>query len=1440
MAAAGASEGDAAAVNVLMAADHAYARPLCVALASLARHSSRSLAVYVVDCGLTEADRLAVVGVADGCAAASAHGVRVEVTWLSLSDDDDDEDDASALPAQPSSAAAAQSRATWARIFALERRFLPVERVVYLDADVLVRGDIAGLWNVDLKGQPIAAVLDVGLPRGHAGLEDHGWDCAVDSYLNAGVLVLDLPKLWPELPRWTAFCHEHGQHLRNADQDVVNLWVRGRWLPLPATWNAQGLGTYAWHRVHDSSPQLPQVFTEAALRELEVDCNIVHFTGSKSPRPSELLNEYATAPAKPWGYWRARGHPFADEWHAVSNSLDALLAPPGADRSSGDGAEAGLDAPSLAVVGDGDVRDVLRALKRDVDDLQSRLRDVRSDAAADTLSRVHGALLAELRWGAIATRPVQPHLHESASLGEATVGAGAGAATSAVPTGLQRGALVVVTGGAGFIGPHVVRALVKEGYRVRVADDMSRGSPLSVDGDVELLSVDLTVPANASRALEGADAVIHLAARVAGCPYVFSGDGTVELDTWIGTERVDGAVIAASAKSATLSAFIYVASACSYPQGKQQAPLEEAVPLGESDLLPAEPESGYGWAKLSGELKARQLARVKQCRIVRLHNVYGPGMRYDASAQVVPALVHRGLTTEPTTPLEFGGSGQQFRDFLHVDDAVRALLLALRASPEDWPSSRCVPFGTGVGVTIRTLAEEVARATGHGGSVLPVDMVEGDRGRVCDTAEASRLGWTAAVPLSEGVASVVHDVQRRLAPCLAVGLPLTSKGKDSEEEVVATLRALGERLPVETRAYVAVDDTDPICASKPTQWYESALGVLVTLLVLPTERPFPAYRVYNQLFRRAYDDGMEFFVLLGDDVRLSKRDWLPDVRCAFRRIQRSLQASLGGAAAVSVPFGVGVVAIPDDTSPGFPCFPVVHRWHAAMMGGRFCPDLFVNQDADPWVWEVYRRIGAAVFLDREALVMSNTVGGALSEPRYERQHVDWKFDAVHDHTVRALQHLGVDAERADRVLRLQTPLSDEDAALAAALPVTLDVVVPSYRVNVDVLRTILSMRVPQGVSTLFIVVIDNPQADAIDAAKALEAHPDLWGRVRVRVQPTNMGVSEARNRGVRESAAQWVLFIDDDVTPSPSTLEEYAAAIKALGTQACGFVGPTRFPPPTNLLCAAVHASHLTYFWGLPANSPMTAGEGHPSVPWGVTANLVLRRTRGLRFDPVFPRTGGGEDIAACLDVQRELALPLLCAPKVDVTHPWWDGGRFSSWRFFAWTQGDGLLMDMYPQHRYRCPPNAVEATAIVLLACVVHSFIAASAGKAVLPPTWWLASAAAIWAVEFAADGYTTLTDASAPRGAWAKATSSTAVGFWLRRVATSALATVFKNHVELGHLWVQLKRARWANVCARFDWHCGQFAPAVGIERRRVWARLFWTVALIGAFSAWSYGRG
>jgi len=410
--------------------------------------------------------------------------------------------------------------------------------------------------------------------------------------------------------------------------------------------------------------------------------------------------------------------------------------------------------------------------------------------------------------------------------------------------------VVAITGGAGHIGSSVARLLAEHGHKVRVVDNLSRGRRSNIEGikGVSFIHCDLKVPEDALASLQGVDAVIHLAASVGGCPFMFT-DGQ-QLHTWLETEAIDSAVLRAAASLPAIKSLVYISTACCYPRAAQAIELGHARPLGESQLLPANPESGYGWAKLSGELKLRLFPADAGivARVVRLHNVYGPRMCFDESGQVIAHLIKKAIRLPLGQPLPFGGSGDQFRDFLHVDDAARAILLALTASSDAWPHGIVVPFGSGVATTIRELAELIASATGRvgddGHALVTADATvpEGDKGRYCDLTAASALGWEPLVNLRAGMKELVDGEQRRLQCQVAIGLPVTSRGTDLKG-VEAALGRLAASLPEEARVYVAVDENDPCLEDKPVEWFEGVLRAPCSLMTVPVQRPFPVYKV---------------------------------------------------------------------------------------------------------------------------------------------------------------------------------------------------------------------------------------------------------------------------------------------------------------------------------------------------------------------------------------------------------------------------------------------------------------------------------------------------------------------------------------------------------------------------------------------------------------------
>lgn len=265
-------------VHVALTVDSSYVMGAAVAMRSASDHTPGRITFYVVDCGLTSADREHLLeSVVD----------RNDVTmnFVALREE----------------CLARELGPVWAKLDLAD--ILPVERVLYLDADTLVLSNLKELWGTDLDGKTIGAVFDVGHPMGHPTFPERR------PYFNAGVLLLDLTKI-----RYadTIKLADIGKQMKGSeykDQDALNTYFRD-WKILNLSWNAQGLGTYANYRTADRD-----MLRLDDMRQPK----IVHFTGPVHPPVGVVLNPYVQPPtAKPWGYAGSPGHPFAEEWWRIS------------------------------------------------------------------------------------------------------------------------------------------------------------------------------------------------------------------------------------------------------------------------------------------------------------------------------------------------------------------------------------------------------------------------------------------------------------------------------------------------------------------------------------------------------------------------------------------------------------------------------------------------------------------------------------------------------------------------------------------------------------------------------------------------------------------------------------------------------------------------------------------------------------------------------------------------------------------------------------------------------------------------------------------------------------------------------------------------------------------------------------------------------------------
>jgi nucleoside-diphosphate-sugar epimerase len=326
------------------------------------------------------------------------------------------------------------------------------------------------------------------------------------------------------------------------------------------------------------------------------------------------------------------------------------------------------------------------------------------------------------------------------------------------------GRKALVTGGAGFIGGHVVRRLVGLGARVRVVDNLSRGhvDHLPFPDGVEFARADLTDPRNCQDLCDGIEEVFHFASKVGSIGYYTE----KPLEVLAANIRIDGNVFSA-AHAAGVSHFMYASSVFVYPAGRQASP--DSAPLREEEAFPANPPISYGWAKLVGERLAQyacQQGNNFRAAVLRLMGVYGPGQDIDLQrGSIIPVLVRRAIEY-PRLPFVIRGDGQESRSYCYVDDVVDAILLAIdKLATTDQRLIGPLNIGSDERVRIIDVAREIVALSGK---EIEIEFVPGSTavwGQAidCSTARAELDGWAPRVSLREGLQRVFEDVSRRLA-----------------------------------------------------------------------------------------------------------------------------------------------------------------------------------------------------------------------------------------------------------------------------------------------------------------------------------------------------------------------------------------------------------------------------------------------------------------------------------------------------------------------------------------------------------------------------------------------------------------------------------------------------------------------------------------------------
>src|SRR6266478_3331675 len=319
---------------------------------------------------------------------------------------------------------------------------------------------------------------------------------------------------------------------------------------------------------------------------------------------------------------------------------------------------------------------------------------------------------------------------------------------------------IVVCGGGGFIGGHLVADLLRQGKSVRAVDQKPLDEWYQLFPEAENLQLDLQEKENCERAVAGCALVYNLSADMGGMGFIESNKALCMLSVLINTHLL------MAAKDAGVGRFLFSSSACVYAADKQTDP--NVTALKEEDAYPAMAEDGYGWEKLFSERMCRHFHEDfgMITRVPRYHNVYGPHGTYDGGREKAPAAICRKVIQaklSASNEIEIWGDGHQTRSFMWIDDCVKGTQMIMHgdyAEPLNLGSSELLSINQLVDIVEEIAGVKLKR---HYNLKAP----KGVNGRNSDNTLIEKVfTWEPSTRLRDGLEKTYHWIykQMTLAP----------------------------------------------------------------------------------------------------------------------------------------------------------------------------------------------------------------------------------------------------------------------------------------------------------------------------------------------------------------------------------------------------------------------------------------------------------------------------------------------------------------------------------------------------------------------------------------------------------------------------------------------------------------------------------------------------
>ena len=292
---------------------------------------------------------------------------------------------------------------------------------------------------------------------------------------------------------------------------------------------------------------------------------------------------------------------------------------------------------------------------------------------------------------------------------------------------------ILVTGGAGFIGSHLANELLKQGHSVRIIDNLSTGKIENIPPEANLMIGDIRDDACLRGAVQNIDIIFHLAAFTS-VPLSF-----VEKETCLEINEVAFSQLLHHASRAGVAKIVFSSSSAVFPDNFEGA-LSESSPI--------KPSSPYGKSKYRGEIMLREWCKNENGRsgtALRYFNVYGPKQDQKSDyASVIPRFMKLILENECLT---IYGTGHQTRDFIYVDDVVRANILSSQL-----PNYNCFVVGTGEATSVLKLVSMLEKIANVPLEFEYMPLPKGDALSSCaDISQIRRCGWKVLTEFKKGL-----------------------------------------------------------------------------------------------------------------------------------------------------------------------------------------------------------------------------------------------------------------------------------------------------------------------------------------------------------------------------------------------------------------------------------------------------------------------------------------------------------------------------------------------------------------------------------------------------------------------------------------------------------------------------------------------------------------